>query len=256
MSRSRIRGQSLTQAIAASSTWLEPGLGSTITRALVLNMNETGAGGGSYTDEGQNSLAITAVNGAVQTVGAAILGAGGTDVSPGTNEYVKTPTNFPIFRDGALMVSLWIKANALGSRTLITLGDSASGPYLWGLGLTTNQAYWYNRTGAGHTPILTLNDVLSTGVDTHIQFGRIQGRLFGWVDGVLEGTIAHTQDYDSNWASQTLFVGGDIGQTGGTTVIDGFMDGVEICVGAITRGVIVEGGVPYVRDFPVPTAEV
>lgn len=214
------------------------------TVVLLLHMNATGGGGGSYTDSSPSAHTVTANDGAVQSAGAAKWGAGGT--SWGDLDDLSIPDSADWdFGTGNFSIDFWAhytpSAVYPGGDTRSLCGVLRSSRYTvcieetWDTGIEEYQS----SSVAGRIGGVGVISTITTGAWFHVAFWRYSGTMYIAVGGVIIQSSANATDIAG---TEQLIIGPNASMDGAVFK----MDELRICKGTI----------PYTNaNFTAPSGE-
>jgi hypothetical protein len=160
---------------------------------------------------------------------------GGSSIAfDGTGDYLTSPNNqWVTFGTSDFTMEAWIYWNTLDSGSAIFWGSGVG----WTLYIyPNNKLQWGRTTPQSPVNLLTGNTTLATGQWYHIAVTRASGTVRLFVNGVVDGSISDTADYNAAGALQ-------LGISHSNNFLNGYVDDLRIT----------KGFARYTANFTPPT---
>jgi hypothetical protein len=177
---------------------------------VTLLMHLNGANGSTSFPEETTSGVTFAAGGNGQISTAQYKFGGAALKFDGTGDYILSTTGFSAltFGTGDFTVEMWVYLNK-AQNMLIDFGWSGSSGTWQFYTNATGHLEWYHGIGAGGT-VLTGSDVVSTGSWHYVAAKRASGTFSLWLDGVSQGSVADSRDYNASAVNTGIKIGGQV----------------------------------------------
>lgn len=202
--------------------------------SLLLHMDGTN-GGKTFVDSSYLQKTVTAAGNAEISTAKSKWG-GASLLLEGSGDYLSVQEHDDfVFGTGDFTVELWVNTTATAEKVLVDQYNNSANS--WQFSIKNGTLQWYSGGGyalVGSTPV-------NTGAWHHVAATRSAGTLRLFVDGTLDGTVAHGTDY---YPKVALGIGAQITSRNAAYDLPGNVDDLRI-----TKGVC-----RYTANFTPPTA--